>query len=95
LARIEEWLKRITGQACQLRIESSGGGPKAESTETPDEVATLPSRYRRQRAEVLQEPLLKRAIEVLGAQIVQMDDGFGGAPAAAAERADRADGEEA
>jgi hypothetical protein len=94
VGRIEEWLRRITGQACQLRIEAVSGGPTAESAGAADDSASLPSRYRRQRAEVQQEPLLKRAIDVLGAQIVHVDDGFGTAPAAA-ERGDVPDGEEA
>jgi DNA polymerase-3 subunit gamma/tau len=94
VARIEEWLRRLTGQPCQLRIEAVSGGPTADSTGAAGESANLPSRYRRQRAEVQQEPLLKRAIEVLEAQIVQVDDGFGAAPTSA-ERGDAADGEEA
>jgi DNA polymerase-3 subunit gamma/tau len=94
VARLEEWLRRITGQACQLRIEAVSGGPTAENAGAADDSASLPSRYRRQRAEVQQEPLLKRAIDVLGAQIVHVDDGFGTAPAAA-ERGDVPDGEEA
>ena len=87
LARMQEVLRRLTGQPCQVRVESAGGPPPS-SPGPPGEPVAMISPYRRQRAEASQEPLLKRAIEMLGAQIVQVDDGFGGAPAAAAE-ADR------
>ena len=79
MTRVEELLGKVTGQPCQLRIEASSGG---DSPAGPAEDARpLPSRYRRQRAEATQAPLVKRAIELLGAQIVQVDDGFGTAPA--------------
>lgn len=91
VARLEELLRRITGQACQLRIEAVGGGPRDEATPAADDLANLPSRSRRLRAEAVEEPLLKRAIDVLGAQVVQLDDGFGAAPAPA----ENGNGEEA
>jgi DNA polymerase-3 subunit gamma/tau len=91
LGRLEELLRRIAGQSCQLRVEAVSGSPPGESSEAAADPANSPSRYRRQRAEAVQEPLLKRAIDVLGAQIVHLDDGFGAAPAAAAGT----DGEEA
>ena len=43
------------------------------------------SRYRRQRAEAGQAPLIKRAVELLGAQILHVDDGFGALPATVPE----------
>jgi DNA polymerase-3 subunit gamma/tau len=96
VARMEKALRRITGQACQLRVESAGGRALAKSPETADEPDNAVSRYRRQRAEAASEPLLKRAIDVLGAQIVQVDEGFGAAPAATgeSERGPSADVEE-
>jgi DNA polymerase-3 subunit gamma/tau len=94
VARVEEALRKITGQTCQLRVEGAGGSALANSTETADDPAQSFSRYRRQRAEAVQEPLLKRAIETLGAQIVQLDDGFGSAPPAAPGREESADGQE-
>jgi hypothetical protein len=81
VARVEEVLKRVTGQAWQLRVESISGGVSADPS-SGDDTVTQPSRYRRQRAEAEQEPLLKRAIDVLGAQIVHMDEEFGAAPVA-------------
>ena len=74
--RIEEALRKLTGQVWNLRIEAVGneaGTPPVPAAKAEKQL----SRYRRQRAEALQEPLVKRASEVLGAQIVQMDDDFG------------------
>jgi DNA polymerase-3 subunit gamma/tau len=84
VSRVEELLRRVTGQTWQLRIDSAGG-VGVETAPAADDPANSPSRTRRQRAEAVHEPLLKRAIDVLGAQVVQLDDGFGSAPAAAAE----------
>jgi hypothetical protein len=39
----------------------------------------------------MQTPLVKRAMELIGAQFVQMDEGFGAALAAPAERQDVTD----
>jgi DNA polymerase-3 subunit gamma/tau len=91
-SRIEELLRRVTGGPWQLRIEDAGGSPGEETSSPVDDSAHSPSRSRRQRAEAVQEPLLKRAIDVLGAQVVHLDDGFGAAPAAAGNGGD---GEEA
>ena len=79
MARVEEVLKRVTGQSWQLRIEAISGGVSADPDQAGDDTVTQQSRYRRQRAEAEQEPLLKRAIDALGAQIVHMDDEFGAA----------------
>jgi DNA polymerase-3 subunit gamma/tau len=82
VGRIEELLRRITGQTCNLRIESSGApSPTAPSGLVAEETETSQSRSRRLLAEAAKQPLVTRAMEVLGAQIVQMDEGFGAAPA--------------
>jgi DNA polymerase-3 subunit gamma/tau len=85
VGRLEEVLRRITGQSCQVRVENAAGSALAKSPAPADEPTETISPYRRQRAEASQEPLLKRAIESLGAQIVQVDDGFGAAPEAESE----------
>jgi DNA polymerase-3 subunit gamma/tau len=82
LARIEEVIRRVSGQPWQVRVEAVGG-PAVASSDAADDSASQPSRSRRQRAEAVQEPLLKRAIDVLGAQLVHLDEDFGAAPAAA------------
>src|SRR5262249_3424822 len=91
LTRIEELLRRITGRTLQVRVESVGGLPSAEPVEAVDDSAISSSRYRRQRTEAGQEPLLKRAIDVLGAQVVHLDDGFGAAPGPPGSRSEDTD----
>jgi DNA polymerase-3 subunit gamma/tau len=84
LSRTEEVLRKITGQSWNLRVETSSKDaivPPAPSAEADQ---TLP-RSQRQRAEALREPLVRRAVERHGAQIVQVDDGFGAAPSEPAE----------
>ncbi len=96
VTRIEELFRKITGRPWQVRIDSAGNGAATTTTTGADaDAANQPTRYRRQRAEALQEPLLRRAAEVLGAQVVHVDDGFGAAPSPAPERPDNPDGEEA
>jgi hypothetical protein len=78
--RIEALLRRITGPACQLRIESVGSGAVAAPPEAAARATNSQPRSRSKRAEAVQEPLLRRAVDVLGAQVVHMDEGFGAAP---------------
>jgi DNA polymerase-3 subunit gamma/tau len=75
--RIEESLRQVTGHACQLRIESVGNGAATALPEAAAEATTPQPRSRSKRAEAVQDPLLKRAVEVLGAQVVHVDDDFG------------------
>jgi DNA polymerase-3 subunit gamma/tau len=75
LSRIEEAVRKVTGQEWAVRIESSGNAAEAPAKGAVP--GQGPSRYRRQRAEALQEPLVKRAAELFGAQIVHIDDDFG------------------
>jgi hypothetical protein len=77
--RVEEALRKLTGQAWDIRFESVSNDAAAPAVAVA-EADKSQSRYRRQRAEVMQEPLLKRASEALGAQIVQMDEDFGTTP---------------
>lgn len=94
VARLEEALKRVTGQSWNIRVESASvmGEPAPVAVES--EEASSQSRYRRQRAEAVQEPLIKRAIDVLGAQIVRVDDYAGSPSQATPERSDGTEGED-
>jgi DNA polymerase-3 subunit gamma/tau len=92
LARIEDVLRKLTGQAWNVRVESAGETP-AEPPAMASTENSLP-RNRRVRAEVEQEPLIKRASEVLEARFVHLDEGFGATPVVSVERPDPADGEE-
>jgi len=83
-------LKRITGRAWTVRVESVSN--EAAASQTPAAEKDTPTqRHRRPRAEAVQEPLLKRAMDLLGAQIVQLDEGFGTAPPEPTDRTDETD----
>jgi DNA polymerase III subunit gamma/tau len=84
-ARMEDALRKITGHSWSVRVESASSAAAARPAPAAA-TETLPSRYRRQRTEALQAPLVKRAFELLGAQFVHVDDGFGTAPGAAVQR---------
>ena len=94
LARAEEVLRKLSGRAWNLRVESSISAAAVPPTQAA-EPENSHSRNRRLRAEAAQEPLVKKAIELFGAQIVSVDDGFGAAPAEPVERAEPDNPEEA
>jgi len=80
VARIEGLLRQITGQTCNVRLEAGKAEPGGTSRPVAEDPESSLTRSRRQRAEAEKQPLVTRAMDVLGAQIVQMDDGFGAAP---------------
>lgn len=81
LAKIEEALKKLSGRPWTVKIEGASG-PTAPKSIAAVEAAPVPApRPRRNaRAEAEKEPLVQRAVESLGAQIVRVDDGFGETP---------------
>jgi DNA polymerase-3 subunit gamma/tau len=99
VARVEEALKKVTGRVWTLRIESSpttAAVGDASGVLTPE--APLPVRppRRNYREEAEKEPLVRRALDGLGAQVVRVDEGFGTTPPEAkAPAATGSDDEEA
>jgi hypothetical protein len=89
VARVEAALRSITGQNCSFRIEILGEAP-IQKAKPAEDAENSQSRYRRQRTEAMKEPLVKRAMEVLEAQLVDVDEGFGGAPSAGPDREEEA-----
>jgi DNA polymerase-3 subunit gamma/tau len=89
-AEIEELTATVVGQRCQVSVEIVAEEVVGQAA--PVSIATEEAPHvkaRRQRAEVLQMPLVAKAAEVLGAQIVGVDDDFGKAlPANAAAGAE-------
>jgi len=77
LARIEEALAKLTGQTWGVRVEFQQA-PAGEAAAVAA-VAAEPagSRLRRQKDEISQHPLVAKAKEVLAAQIMAIDEGFG------------------
>jgi DNA polymerase III subunit gamma/tau len=73
LARLEATLKQMTGQPWTVRLEVEA--PTIKDLNRATEVDREPSRNRK--AEVLATPLIRRAVEKLGARFLQMDDDFG------------------
>jgi DNA polymerase-3 subunit gamma/tau len=91
LAKVEETLTKIVGQPCFLRMEIDGPAPVDA---VPQEPALADSAKRqRQRDRIAQLPLVGKAMDVLGGQIVQMDEEFG-ARVTAAETTTRGETEE-
>jgi DNA polymerase-3 subunit gamma/tau len=77
LARVEDALRRVTGQSVSVRIEAEA---VVEVSAKPVEVSNSEpvkpvKRSPRELAE--KSPLAKRALEVLGAAILRVDDAFG------------------
>ena len=96
MARVEEVLRKITGHPVVFRIEAAAGAASPAAAQAAEDEEKTPSRYQRQRAEALKEPMVKRAMEVLGAQLVDVDDGFATAVTPVPDRAGAmADSEEA
>jgi DNA polymerase-3 subunit gamma/tau len=80
LMKVETALLRITGRPWTLRVEGMAGPPPVAPTLVADVPQLAPLRPRRNdRDEAEKEPLIKRALEVLGAQILRVPDGFGSA----------------
>jgi DNA polymerase-3 subunit gamma/tau len=85
VARIEAALLKICGQPWTLRLEAAPGNADAAPASGPGatDTETVLSRTKRHRAEAAKQPLVSRAMDLLGAQIVQLDDDFGAAPGTA------------
>ena len=95
VTRIEDVLRKLTGHPVSVRFEVGKSDSATPVTSAPaEEGQDSQSRYRRVRAEAMKEPFIKRAMEVLGAQLVDVEEGFGGSTAATAERNETTDSEE-
>jgi DNA polymerase III subunit gamma/tau len=96
MARVEEVLRKITGHPVVFRIEAAAGAASPAAEQAAEDEEKTPSRYQKQRAEALKEPMVKRAMEVLGAQLVDVDEGFATAVTPVSDRVGAAaDSEEA
>jgi len=78
VSRLEEILKKVLGRPTSLRIEGAPAVGPTERLTPPSENSTSPPRVRRNpKEEAEKEPLVRRALDVLGAQIVRADEDFG------------------
>jgi DNA polymerase-3 subunit gamma/tau len=88
--RMESVLGKLTGQAWHVRVEAGSGGETGSATPTSPTVPTVPEesgllRLRRLREAAEQEPTIRRAIEVLGAQVLKVDELFNSTEAASSQ----------
>jgi DNA polymerase-3 subunit gamma/tau len=80
IARVEEALRRITGETCNLRIESASGAEAESTASATTASAEKPlAPARRLRDGLMRYDLIRRAVAVLGAQIVpgRTEEAFG------------------
>ena len=84
LAKVEEVLRGIVAQPCSIRVEWIDETPHTPGAAGKSSAAQAMGQQRQQRSELMQIPLVKSAADVLGAQIVRVDEGFGPAAKAAA-----------
>jgi DNA polymerase-3 subunit gamma/tau len=77
LARVEEALRKVTGKSWTVRLEqdSTQAVSQPESPADGQPAASRPRSSAREEAEKL--PLIRRTVEVLGATIQRVDEGFG------------------
>jgi DNA polymerase-3 subunit gamma/tau len=81
---VEAILAKITGMPCRVQVDVVAAQDNGDAN-LPVPAVASPSlhRTRRLRAEVMEYPLVQKAVDVLGAQIVHVDDEFGKAVARA------------
>ncbi|HTK76884.1 MAG TPA: hypothetical protein VL371_16575, partial [Gemmataceae bacterium] len=75
--RVQEALRRLTGQEWTLVVESAYGrnGHRAPpAVATPNEPPPAPTTAG---PDALKQPLIERVVELLGGKLMQMDEGFG------------------
>lgn len=72
LARLEACLKKLTGRPVTVRFDVVQSDPSQAKLE----VKPVP-RVQQQRRDAMQEPLVRRAMESLGATLIRVDEGFG------------------
>jgi hypothetical protein len=93
--KIEEVLRKLTGQSWRIRVDRAESSVPVVADPPPaNEVDGSPARSRQQRAEAEKEPLIRKALDKLEAQILRVDEGFGAEAARTPELADVADSEE-
>ncbi len=78
VARLEEALRKVTGRTWTLRFEITTPAPTAPPPSVAEVELPPAARPRRDfREEAEQHPLVRRAKEVLGGQVMRADEGFG------------------
>jgi hypothetical protein len=73
--RVEQALQKVTGQGWRVRVEAAPTGPAEPVPPTATTLSPM-QKAQKQREAVEALPLFRRAIEVLGAQVVRVDEEF-------------------
>lgn len=76
LSKVAEIVSRIIGQACRVRVEWTEDATDLSPTGKSQSAAAM-GQQRQLRSELLQIPFVKKVSDVLSAQIIKADDGFG------------------
>jgi DNA polymerase-3 subunit gamma/tau len=76
VARMEDELAQLIGRRCKLRVELASDSQPAPPPSKSDEGSGL--RPRGKRSDAPLDPVTKRAMDVLEAQVLQRDDDFSG-----------------
>ncbi|MSQ93592.1 MAG: DNA polymerase III subunit gamma/tau [Gemmataceae bacterium] len=93
MGAVEKILSRIVGQTTTIRVEWTDDAPESAAG-VPSQSAQGAGQQRQLRAELMQIPCVKKAADVLGAQIIRADEGFGAAAnTAVAPAEDTSEGE--
>jgi DNA polymerase-3 subunit gamma/tau len=85
--RVEEAVRKLAGPAWGFRVESGPAAAENEAAGSPEgsPAPSAPRPRRNLKEEAEKVPLVRRAMDVLGATIQRVDDGFGSAAAPAGE----------
>jgi len=93
LGKVEETLSAIVGQPCRIRVEWFDDASENGANSGKSAAAVAQGQQRMQRAELLQIPFVKKVADVLGAQILRADEGFGTTAKPAATSEEHSEGE--
>ena len=77
LGKVEEKLAELVGQASRIRVEWTDDATEPAVVGGRTQAAAAIGQQRMQRAELLQIPFVKKAADILNAQIMRADEGFG------------------
>jgi hypothetical protein len=79
VTRLEDAIRKVTGRTWNLRFEATPSTAPNAPLPLPGEAEEVPvARQRRDfREEAEKQPLVRRAKEALGGQVIRADEGFG------------------
>ena len=88
LAKVAEIVSRVVGQSCTIRLEWDDTAEVTPAGAAKSTALNPVGQQRLQRSELMQIPFVKNVMNVLNAQIIRADEGFGTAAKPATTEAD-------